>query len=341
MGRVELPVMPANLQHIAEGIAWSSFIAANLDRFQRTLDVPLGAELGCGRFGCVFASEEPWVIKITRDESEGPVWRYQQELLNKPDEGFEELPELLPAFLQVHDVVRVTPDVIFNGESQPVYGIVRESAAPIFTQVAVRNPFNDTPTYKMALSEETERKIGLSPVALKRVGLPSPVLYSSLSEAIARFHPGVQKKFSLLHQTLEATRRYRMAADRFGNLRWVPMRLKEGGGTKREQEAAAELADDALRDMAVAWRELQRNPLGAELGLTLETALNSADLAFRDLHAFNIGWRTHEVIDGVTRPMCMVILDPGAMATPVQPDIREVELLENAGRYLRNAGLIR
>jgi hypothetical protein len=37
----------------------------------------------------------------------------------------------------------------------------------------------------------------------------------------------------------------------------------------------------------------------------------------------------------------MVILDPGAMATPVQPDIREVELLENAGRYLRNAGLIR
>jgi hypothetical protein len=55
---------------------------------------------------------------------------------------------------------------------------------------------------------------------------------------------------------------------------------------------------------------------------------------------YNIGWRIHGKIEGEKLPKCMVILDPGAMATPFMPEIREIELLENVGMYLRNAGLI-
>jgi len=352
---IELPPMPAQFQHIAEGRAWAEFLEANLDRFQRTIDVPIGRLLGCGRFGCVFESEAPWVVKLTRDASEGPVWSYMQSLL-EPDEDFPELATNLPSFLVVRDVVRITPDVVFNGAVQPVFGIVREEAVPVFVPFEVRNPFDDSVVGQhMALSPLTQEILGLSPKAVQRVGLQEPVLYTQLSELVGRFHPGVQKQFALLHDALLGTRDYRVAADRFHQLRWIPLRLREEGVPTRELQTAEDQANAALKDVVSAWQRLRKNPLATELGLTLETALNAADLVFRDLHAYNVGWRTHRVVGGVDRPQCMVILDPGAMATPHSPSIREVELQANgafsfydqdadlaeADENLRRAGVIR
>ncbi len=353
---IELPPMPAQFQHLAEGRAWAEFLEANLDRFQRTIDVPIGKLLGCGRFGCVFESDPPWAIKLTRDASEGPVWSYMQSLL-EPDEDFPELATDLPSFLVVRDVVRITPDVIFNGAVQPVFGIVREEAVPVFVPFEVRNPFDDSVVSQhMALSPLTQEIVGLSRKAVERVGLQEPVLYTQLSEQISRFHPGVQKQFALLHDALLGTRDYRQAADRFHQLRWIPLRLREEGVSQREIQTADDQANEALKDVVGAWKRLRKNPLATKLGLTLETALNAADLVFRDLHAYNIGWRTHRVVAGVERPQCMVILDPGAMATPHSPSIREVELQANglssgysdqdldlaeADENLRSAGLIR
>jgi len=352
---IDLPPMPAQFQHIAEGRAWAEFLEANLDRFQRTIDVPIGRLLGCGRFGCVFESDAPWVVKITRDESEGPVWSYMQSLL-EPDEDFPELATNLPSFLVVRDVVRITPDVVFNGAVQPVFGIVREEAVPVFVPFEVRNPFDDSVVGQhMALSTLTQEILGLSPKAVQRVGLQEPVLYTQLSERVARFHPGVQKQFALLHEALLGTRDYRQAADRFHQLRWLPLRLRDEGAGGRELQTAEDQANEALKDVVSAWQRLRNNPLATELGLTLETALNAADLVFRDLHAYNVGWRVHRLVGGVERPQCMVILDPGAMATPHSPSIREVELQANgafsfydqdadlaeADENLRRAGLIR
>jgi hypothetical protein len=353
---IELPPMPAQFQHIAEARAWAGFLESNLDRFQRTIDVPIGKLLGCGRFGCVFESDPPWVVKLTRDVSEGPVWSYMASLL-EPDEDFPELAVQLPSFLVVRDVVRITPDVVFNGNVEPVFGIVREEAVPVFVPFEVRNPFDDSVVAQhMALSSLTAEILGLSEKALKRVGLPEPVLYIQLSEQISRFHPGVQKQFALLHDALLGSRSYRVAADRFHQLRWIPIRLRDEAASLREITLATEQAEEALLDVVQAWQRLQKNSLATELGLTLETSLNAADLVFRDLHAYNIGWRTHRVIAGIERPQCMVILDPGAMATPHSPTIREVELQANglssgyddqdadlaeADENLRREGLIR
>ena len=324
MGRVALPGgMPA---HIAEGVAWAQFLDENKDRFQRTLDVPIGGRLGCGRFGCVYESSSPWVVKITRDESEGPIWSYMAELL-----ADEELVDMLPSYLRVHDIVRVLPDVIFNDEAQPVFGVVREAAAPVFDNVQVVNPRDKYDvSFEIALSSQTLQILGVKPAALKRLNMQPPILYKHMSEQIARFPKGVQTSFADLHMAVQGTRAYRKAADVFHRLRWK--------GDKTEGEEA--LAEEALLDMLAACTLMQKTSLAEELGTTLIASHTEADLVFRDLHIFNIGWRTHRMIEGEKLPQCMVILDPGVMATPYLPEIRETTLLRNAGQYLRNAGLI-
>lgn len=342
MGTVELPAGPDEFAHIAEGIAWATFVDAHVARFATTLGVPLGSRLGCGRYGCVFESESPWVVKITRDESEGPVWAYIQELLGEPLEDGEEGDtgaERYPSFLAVRDVVRVRPDVVFNREEQPVYAIVREEAEPVFTSVERSSP-DGTPSYHDGLSEMTLAILGLTPERLAEAGLTHPVLYSDVARVIDTLPRGVQIQFGALLTAVNATGLYRVAADKFHSLRWRPLRLQEEEAPFDEIVIAQQLADDALASMARAWAILRKNPLGHELGLTLERALADADLAFRDLHRGNIGWRTHPVIDGVERPECLVILDPGVMATPVVPSIRELEFLANAGRYLKNQGIL-
>ena len=324
MARIALPTKVSPL--VAEGVAWASFLESNLDRFQRTLDVPIGARLGCGRFGCVFESRIPWVVKLTRDESEGPIWSYMSELLSDTD-----LTASLAAFLRVHDVVRIRPDVVFNDEVQPVFAIVREQAEPVFDQVEVVNPRDKYDTsFETALSAQTLKILGVTSAALKRADLQTPVLYKRMSERIEMFPKGVQTQFAELHLAIQGTRSYRQFADVFHRLRWKPNK------TAAENMQAAETEAMLLAACSV----LERLELSRELGVTLAIAHTEADLIFRDLHLYNIGWRTHRVIDGQKLPQCMVILDPGAMATPYMPEIREVTLLKNAGGYLRNAGLI-
>jgi hypothetical protein len=324
MGRVELPA--GHHQNVVEGVAWAQFLESNLDRFQRTLDVPIGERLGCGRFGCVFESKSPWVVKITRDESEGPIWSYMSELLADPN-----LPRAFPSFLRVHDVVRIRPDVEFNDEIQPVFAIVREEAVPVFEQVQTTNPRDKYEVvFEIALSEHTLSVLGVSAAALKRAQLQRPVLYKQMSERIAMFPKTVQEHFAELHMATQATRGYRKSADVYHRFRWQ----------KKRSAAEEALMEEGMADLIAACLLMQRFDVSRELGETLATAHMEADLIFRDLHLFNIGWRTHRSIDGEKLPQCMVILDPGAMATPYVPEIREVTLLKNAERLLRNEGLL-
>ena len=299
----------------AAAAVWARFLESNLDRFRRTVRAPMGELLGCGLFGCVFASESPWVVKITRDPTEGEVWAYMAELLADPEVSSE-----LDAYLRVKDVVRIRPDVIFKGEQMPVFGIVREEALPVLIGDDVA-------------SSETLRHVGVTSDMLARAGVQSPSL-NDISVALERFPEPSRTRIRELFVVLLALQRYRKHALEFYKWRGMLTRRDYGG---LEREEAEEISDAAFRDMLDAIATMRGdgyvNQFGEEIGQTLLASVQFGDLVFRDLHLLNVGWRIHETIDGDTRPRCMVILDPGAMATPYSPDIREIELLENRAPY--------
>jgi hypothetical protein len=91
----------------------------------------IGERLGCGHYGCVFDSDAPWVLKFTRDASEGPIWQYIRELYADPD-----LSPSMSGCLRVAEVIRLRPDIIWisrrDTEQLPVYAIRREEAYPVF-----------------------------------------------------------------------------------------------------------------------------------------------------------------------------------------------------------------
>ena len=49
---------------------------ARLLKLEDAIGGQLGGLLGCGHFGCVFEFVAPWVVKITRDPTEGRVWKF-------------------------------------------------------------------------------------------------------------------------------------------------------------------------------------------------------------------------------------------------------------------------
>lgn len=328
----ELYAPKGEREDIAAGIAWAHFIETMKQSFQETIAAPIGRRLGCGLYGCVFSSQTPWVVKITRDPTEGPVWAYMAELFGDP-----ELAGDFPAFLRVQDVVRIRPDVLFNGKEQPVFGIVREEARPV-----VIEPGN--------ISLESLEKCGITRDMLDAASIEEDTPpFNDIGAVVtdARIFPAaVRDAFGDLYSTLIGLRDYRRNAMVFHKWRG---RLYRGDyvryGVSRDDAEA--VADEALRHMLDAaesvkhaWNDRSKpNHFGVEIGDTLLNAMKYGDLAFQDLHLFNIGWRVHEQIALDVQPPCMVILDPGAMATPYAPDIRQVDLLENVGRLLRNGGM--
>lgn len=305
---------------LAAARAWSSFLEANLDRFRRTMRVPIGKRLGCGLFGCVYESESPWVVKLTHDETEGPIWAYMQELLDDPEVSPE-----LDAFLRVREVVRIRPDIVFDRETLPVYGIVREAAEPV-----VRKPDFAT--------EETLRRVGVTHAMLGQAGIdPKEPSFNDISDALGKFPQDVKVRLRELFIVLLSLQLYRKHALVFHTWRGKLIRGLYDG---LEREDAEQIADTAFQEMLLTIEKMRGegyvNRYGDLIGKTLLAAVQYGDLVFRDLHLLNVGWRVHEEINGDSRPLSMVILDPGAMATPYQPDIRQVELLENMGRHFRH-----
>jgi hypothetical protein len=317
---LDLPEHMPKQREQAEALVWSGFLQDNHARFQRTIGRPIGHMLGCGRFGCVYASKAPWIVKITHDKSEGPVWAYIGDLLRN-----RKLSRRLHALLRVHDVVRIRPDVLFDRKLQPVFGIVREEAEPVLVRTSRPGWPQDT---EPAISMETARHLGLTPEMLSEAGLARegqrPFL-NEIAKLIERspgiFPKPVKARFVLLYQALRDVRQYKGLAQDFFKENLPPVQAAAG------MQAAAAM--------------LLANDIAAELGETLDTCLLPAvQLIFQDLHLYNLGWRTRETIEGDKRPKCMVILDPGLAPTPYMPEIRESELLANMGAYLRNAGLI-
>lgn len=90
-------------------------------------------KLGCGHYGCAWGILEPggdkprYVVKITRDPTEGPMQATIAKRQQAGDYGFED------GFAIVRGVYRLEPDVSWKGKMWPVYAIVREEVAPILS----------------------------------------------------------------------------------------------------------------------------------------------------------------------------------------------------------------
>jgi hypothetical protein len=291
-----------------QGPMWAAFIRDHRERFERIVGAPMKQILGCGVFGCVYQSDGPWVVKITRDSAEGPAWAAIADALRDAERKYTH------GFLRVREIVRIHPNVVFDSKEQYVYAIVREEAQPVFTEDTSMG-FADQP----ALSEETQKRLGITEASLVASGVRAPVVMD-IAKRIDKFPVLVQKKFAQLYYMLSAMRIYRATA-----------RSVFGASPVEQATLLAEMGAHAFA--------IQKTPISRELGFTLRLAL-AHEMIFPDLHLYNLGWRSKATIDGDRRPRCMTILDPGLATTAYMPHIREAELMENVGQYLRNAGLL-
>lgn len=100
---------------------------------QATLARKTGATsevLGCGHYGCVLKSEDPrWVIKITRDPTEGPMVQRIM-ALRAADGGTGRGPSLAYDGIVFYRDIYEAGGLKFRGKDWPVYVIVREAVEP-------------------------------------------------------------------------------------------------------------------------------------------------------------------------------------------------------------------
>lgn len=86
---------------------------------------------GCGHYGCAYAVKERgrkeprYVVKITRDPTEGPMQAAIARRQKNGDYGFAD------GFAIVRGVYRIGDDVQHMGKMWPVYAVVREEVKPV------------------------------------------------------------------------------------------------------------------------------------------------------------------------------------------------------------------
>jgi hypothetical protein len=104
---------------------WAKTVLSRRERIEEALDLPLGQPLGCGHFGCVFDSTAPWVVKLTRDPTEGAIWQKLRLWAMETSYGTD-------GIARVKDIVRLRPDLKFGRREWPIHAIVREAALPLY-----------------------------------------------------------------------------------------------------------------------------------------------------------------------------------------------------------------
>jgi hypothetical protein len=95
------------------------FKPARRRRLGDIFDVRIRKQLGCGAFGCAYATDTPYAVKITADEEEGPMWeRYRM----------AQRRHALPGIPKVERVIRLDTTSALRDQ---VFAILREEAGPL------------------------------------------------------------------------------------------------------------------------------------------------------------------------------------------------------------------
>jgi len=105
--------------------AWVEDLLTKRDAIERAVGMPLGRMLGCGHWGCVFEGEPPWVVKLSIDPTEGPIWMKILNLVGEERYGDGGFPE-------IRLIRRIMPDLVTGGRKRKVWAIVREGIEPVF-----------------------------------------------------------------------------------------------------------------------------------------------------------------------------------------------------------------
>ena len=278
---------------------WLNDLLEHREAAERAIGAPLGKILGCGHFGCAFASTEPWAVKLTVDPNEAPMWAFIGETLALDPTG-----QAAAGFTRVKDIVHLLPGAGRGQRKKPLYAIVREQIHPVFE--------NNPPNH---LTDYTVRRLELDPqdksITAALILNDTPDLERLLGELIEVRGIGVAEAERIVGQlrdfwnALRATHIYDDAVERH-HLRKLSRKkmLSEVGRALGmvEGEVGAGLRDG--------------------LGLMLDHGV-----LFEDLHIQNIGWRTHALIEGYgTLPQGLVIFDPGRTPTPYKPKIGQRQI---------------
>lgn len=138
--------------------SWVAALVESKDALGRAIKSPLKDMLGCGHWGCVFDSTGPWVVKLTIDPNEAPIWERILRLLD--EEGYGQ-----GGLVRVKGLYRLEPGVTYGGRSKRVYAVVREAVDPVFISVSGS---------KAELSASTKRKLGVAVAQRAFVGYVYP-----------------------------------------------------------------------------------------------------------------------------------------------------------------------
>lgn len=275
---------------------WVKTVLTKRSAIERALGMPIGDPLGCGYWGCVFRSEGPWVVKLTRDPTEGPIWARLREWLR-------DAPCCTDGIVRVKDIVRIEPDLKFGRRQWPIHAIVREEAVPVLTE-------------KMTPTEFTAERIGL-PQEWTNV-------HASTLRAVDRSLREQGRSPASLHNIQDLS-------DALNGLDRFRVEAQEWHREAKKRRPSEGRLDDLAERMS-STTNLMRGSVAGSLGETLNQLI-ADDVVLQDVHWGNIGWRLHEEIDGdVANPNCLVIFDPGHTPTAPREDIRR--LAPNGARAL-------
>jgi hypothetical protein len=125
--------------------AWVTSLVENKDAIGRSIKAPLREMLGCGHWGCVFDSRGPWVVKLTIDPNEAPIWEKIIRLIDEERYG-------QGGMVRVKGLYRLEPGVMYGGRMKRVYAIVREAVEPVFSDVRGSSVVELTKATKKKLS---------------------------------------------------------------------------------------------------------------------------------------------------------------------------------------------
>jgi hypothetical protein len=250
---------------------WVKELLASKAEIGKAIGAPLGTMLGCGHWGCVLDSSGPWVVKLTIDPNEIPIWEKIIELVD--EEGYGGA-----GVVRVKGLFNLEPGIPYGGRMRKVYAVVREEVEPVFGSTQ-----RGSPSY--LLSQRSKKELGFH----EGVAVEYRPGYGQELGSLRSYPEGV-----VAHET-DAVREF----------------LTTMRGLFYYQDAARQwFAGQPNPDRVERVAYSMDGFIGHALSETL-IMLISNNIVLRDVHLFNVGWRVRSTIDGEEMPKTICIFDPG------------------------------
>jgi len=281
---------------------WVEQLLEKRGAIEQAVRMPLGHMLGCGHWGCVFEGEPPWVVKLSIDPTEGPIWAKITDLIEQERYGDGGL-------VEIKSLHRITPDLVVGGRKRKVWAIVREGIEPVFKEYRARELGQHGGGTILATSPYTTAALGLD-------ALTAPTWMS-----VGTAETPSQQDFAT---AIDGLMKYRDAATAWHVMQtrsrspWRNFYVEKFRSPDNAAHRATRIAETAFNGPAWA-------PLGESLAM-----LASNGVYLRDVHLLNIGWHIARDDDDWDR---VVIFDPGHTPTETTEGI-ETALVEEGREAL-------